>query len=650
MVSIGVYVCDCGTNIAGVLDCKSLATYASGLKDVRIARNYKYMCSEAGQELIERDIQRNGIDRVVVAACSPSMHEHTFRVLLERAGLNPYLLEVVNIREQCSWVHSSKPADATEKAKGLIAMGVARARFLEPLHPLETPVTKSALIIGAGIAGITAALNLANTGYEVYLVDKEGSIGGRMTQLDKTFPTLDCSLCILTPLMAEVAANERIKLLTCSEVGSVEGVAGGFDVAIKVRPRYVDLRKCIGCGVCSRICPVEAPNGFDEGLSARKAIYLNFPQAVPRVPVIDPSICLHFKDSSCDLCSGKCPTKAIDFDQKEEEVGARVGVVIVATGFNLYQDLYEYGLTRSRNVITGMQLERLASPSGPTGGRIIRRSDGSEPKTIAIALCAGSRDENHLQYCCVVGCMAGLKHAWYVKSHDPEARVYVLYNDLRAAGKGYEEFYARLREMGVIFVRGKPDHVDVLKDETLGIRIYDQTLNENLEIRADLLVLETGLIPSDGSEKIRKTLKISKGGDGFLLELHPKLHPVDTYSEGIYLAGAAHGPKDIPSAVAQALAASGRAVEKVLSKESVTTEPIIAEVDMGKCSGCMICLPLCPFKALKVVEEVGRRRVSVEEVKCRGCGICAASCPSAAIDLRHYRERQIAETVRGTMA
>jgi len=322
----------------------------------------------------------------------------------------------------------------------------------------------------------------------------------------------------------------------------------------------------------------------------------------------------------------------------------------VATGFNLYKDLYEYGLACSRDVITGMQLERLASPSGPTGGRIVRLSDGSEPKTIAIALCAGSRDENHLQYCCVVGCMAGLKHAWYVKSHSPEAKVYVLYNDLRAAGKGYEEFYARLREMGVIFVRGKPDYVDVLKDESLGIRIFDQTLNENVEIRADLFVLETGLTPSEGSERIRETLKISKGGDGFLLELHPKLHPVETYSEGIYLAGAVQGPKDIPSAVAQALAASGRAVEKVLSRESVTTEPIIAEVEKAKCSGCMICLSLCPFKALRAFDEAGRRRVAVEEAKCRGCGICVASCPSSAIDLRHYRERQIAEVVRGAVA
>jgi len=649
MASIGVYVCDCGTNIAGVLDVKSLSAYASKLKDVRISRNCTYMCSEAGQELIIRDIQRNGVDRVVVAACSPSMHERTFKAVLERAGLNPYLLEIVNIREQCSWVHGEKPLEATEKAKGLIAMGVARARLLEPLHPLETPVTKSALVIGGGIAGITASLSLANMGYEVSLVDKESSIGGRMAQLDKTFPTLDCSLCILTPLMTEVATNERIRLLTCSEVSRVEGVAGSFDVAIDVKPRYVDSLKCIGCGVCSRVCPVETPNGFDEGLSARRAVYMNFPQAVPRVPVIDPSICLHFKDSSCNICSEKCPTKAIDFTQRETVVETRVGAIIVATGFNIYQDLYEYGLSRSRNVITGMQLERLVSPSGLTGGSIVRLSDGSEPETVVIQLCAGSRDENHLQHCCVVGCMAGLKHAWYIKSHRPEARVYVLYNDLRAAGKGYEEFYTRLREMGVIFVRGKPGNVEIMKDESIELTVFDQTLNENLELKADLLVLETALIPSEGSERIRETLKISRGGDGFLLELHPKLHPVDTYSEGIYLAGAAQGPKDIPSAVAQALAASGRATEKVLSKEKVATEPIIAEVDQGRCSGCMICPSLCPFKALKIVEVEGRQRVGVEDAKCRGCGICAASCPASAIDLKHYRERQIAETVRGAM-
>jgi heterodisulfide reductase subunit A len=647
VASIGVYVCDCGTNIAGVIDVKALSAHASRLRGVSVVRNYPYMCSGAGQELIANDIRRKGIDRVVVAACSPSMHEHTFRTVLERAGLNPYLLEIVNLREQCSWVHAGMPVEATEKAKGLVAMGVARASLLQPLRPMTTQVTKSALVVGGGIAGITAALNLSNTGYEVCLVENEGSIGGRMAQLDKTFPTLDCSPCILTPLMAEVAANERIRLLTNSEVKGAEGVAGDFRVKISVKPRYVDAAKCIGCGICTRVCPVEAPNGFDEGLSTRKAVYMNFPQAVPRVPSIDPMSCLHFRGSSCNLCSEKCPTKAIDFAQAEREVDERVGAIIIATGFGIYLNLEEYGLGRSKNVITGIQLERLACPSGPTGGRIVRPSDGAEPKTVVIALCAGSRDERHLNYCCVVGCMAGLKHAWYVKAHDPAAKVYVMYNDMRAAGKGYEEFYGRLRELGVVFIRGKPEQVEALEGESVGLRVFDQTLDEVMEIKADLLVLETGLMPSEGSEKIREVMKIAKGTDGFLLELHPKLHPVETYSEGIYLAGAAQGAKDIPSTVAQALAASGRAVERILSKESVAIEPIVAEVDVGRCSRCMICLSLCPFKAMKVVEHDGV--VMVEEAKCKGCGICVAACPSSAIDLKHCTEGQIAGSVRGAI-
>ncbi|MEM2885084.1 MAG: CoB--CoM heterodisulfide reductase iron-sulfur subunit A family protein, partial [Thermoproteota archaeon] len=531
LTSVGVYVCHCGTNIAGVVDVKALREHASKLGGVSVARDFPYMCSEAGQELIAKDV-KSGVDRVVVAACSPAMHERTFRGVLEKAGLNAYLLEVVNIREQCSWVHGEAPAEATEKAKKLLAMGVARARLLEPLQPMAAPVAKRVLVVGGGIAGITASLNAANMGYEVLLVEKEGSIGGRMAQLEKTFPTLDCSPCILTPLMAEAASNEKIKLFTNSEVRSVEGVAGNFEVKIHVKPRYVDPAKCIGCGACSRFCPAEAPSAFNEGLSTRKAIYVEFPQAVPRVPVIDPSICLHFKDPrSCDACFRKCPTKAVDFSQKEAEFEAKVGAIIVATGFGLYENLGEYGLGRSRSVVTGMQFERLACPSGPTGGKIARPGDEKEPKTIAIVLCAGSRDERHLESCCAIGCMAGLKHAWYVKSHAPDAEVYVLYNDLRASGKGYEEFYGRLREMGVIFVKGKPSHAEVLGDGAVALSVYDQTLDEFVDIRADLVVLETGLVPSEGSEKVREALKIPKGKDGFLLELHPKLHPVETHTE-----------------------------------------------------------------------------------------------------------------------
>jgi len=649
MVSVGVYICHCGTNIAGVIDVDSLREYASKLRDVIVARDYAYMCSEAGQELIAKDIKR-GVDRVVVAACSPAMHERTFREVLVKAGLNAYLLEVVNIREQCSWVHSETPEKATEKAKGLVAMGVARARLLEPLQPMAMPVTKSVLVIGGGIAGITASLNAANMGYEVFLVEKEGSIGGRMAQLEKTFPTLDCSPCILTPLMAEVASNERIRLLTNATVKSVDGIAGNFDVKIAIKPRYVDVEKCIGCGACSRFCPVEIPSAFEEGLSTRKAISIEFPQAVPRAPVIEPSSCLHFKDpASCDICLRKCPTKAIDFSQKEMEVNTKVGAIIVSTGFSLYRNLEEYGLYRSRNVITGMQLERLACPSGPTGGKIVNPIDRSEPKTVAIILCAGSRDEKHLESCCVIGCMAGLKHAWYIKSHNPDAKLYVLYNDLRASGKGYEEFYTRLREMGTIFVRGKPSQVEILDDGTVELSVYDQALDEIVDIRADLIVLETGLVPSEGSEKVREALKIPRGRDGFLLELHPKLHPVETHSEGIYLAGAAQGPKDIPSAVAQALAASSKAAEIVLSREKIAVEPVVAEVRTEKCSRCMVCLQTCPFGALKIAEVDGEEVVMVEEARCKGCGACVATCPSSALDLRHYRERQIVESIRGVV-
>ena len=639
---IAVYVCHCGTNIAGVIDVKKVVDYVSKIPEVVIARDYIYMCSDPGQQLIEQDIKNYGINRVVVAACSPRMHEETFRKVLERSGLSPYLLEMVNIREHCSWVHSDTEL-ATMKAIKLIEMGIERAKRLEPLSKRTIKIIPRALVIGGGIAGITAALNIANAGYEVYLVEKEPSIGGKMAKYDKTFPTLDCSPCILTPLMVKVSQHPNIKLLTYSEVIEVTGTIGNFHVKILKKPRYVNETLCTGCGLCIEKCPGRAVSEFDEGLGTRKAIYIPFPQAVPRVPVIDPDHCLYFQKGLCRLCEKVCPVKAIDYSQKEQLIEVDVGAIIVATGFDYIDKemLKDYGYGKYANVITGLQLERLVDPRGPTRGHIVRPSDGKEPKKVCIILCAGSRDEvAGVPYCCRVGCIAGIKHAWYVKSHLPDTEVYIIYQDMRTFGKGYEEFYRRVRDMGIILIRGKPGDVEELPDKRIRIQIYDQVLDEVLNLEFDLVVLEAGVVPSKGTEEIAKLLKLPRGPDGFLLELHPKLYPVETAIDGVFIAGFCSGPKDIPDTVAQAGAAASNAIA-ILSKECIELEASVAVVDEDLCSGCGLCVAACPYEAIELAKVNERYVAKVKEELCKGCGACTASCSTGAIKVRHWLDEQL---------
>ena len=636
---IGVFVCHCGLNIAGVIDVKALVEYARTLPNVVYAEHNRYMCADPGQELIREAIRKYKLNRVVVAACSPRLHEPTFRRCVAEAGLNPYLFEMANIREHCSWCHSEEPEEATEKAKDLIRMAVARARLLEPLKTMKVPVTKRALVIGGGIAGINAALDLANAGFEVYLVEKEPSIGGHMAQLDKTFPTLDCAACILTPKMADVARHPNIKLLAYSEVLSVEGYIGNYKVRILKKPRYVDEAKCTGCGVCMEKCPIKVPSEFDVGLGFRKAIYIPFPQAVPRKATIDPEHCLYLTKGKCRVCERFCPAGAIDFEQKPEEIELEVGVIIVATGFDIYRpyDLPEYGYGRYKNVITGLELERLLNAAGPTGGKILRPSDGKEPKKIVFIQCVGSRGLK-FQYCSGFCCMYSIKQAVLVKEHIPDADITTLYTDMRTNFKGYEEFYRRAREMGVKFVRVELEKRRIEEDpETGDLVVHAVTESgEEVEVRANLVVLATAAIPRPDARELARKLNIPLGPNGFFLEAHPKLRPVDTAMDGIFIAGACQGLKDIPYSVSQGSAAAARAAT-ILSKDEVESEPITAVVDPERCIGCGLCVEICPFGA-PVLEK---RKARIVEVVCKGCGTCAASCPRSAIIMRHFTDEQI---------
>ncbi len=646
---IGVFICHCGTNIAGTVDIDEVREFAAGLPGVVSARDYKFTCSEPGQLQIKEDVKNLGLNRVVVAACSPRMHELTFRKAIAEVGLNPYLLQIANIREQDSWVHKD---GATELAKALIRAAVQRANLLEALERREVPVTPSVLVVGGGIAGIQAALNIANANHKVYLVEREPSIGGRMIQLDKTFPTLDCSSCILTPKMAAVGSHPNIELMTYSEVEDVSGYIGNFKVRVKKKPRYVNAELCTGCGICMEKCPWKTDSEFDMGLGKRKAVYTPFPQAVPNVPVIDPDVCVYFEKGTCRACEKFCPPGAIDWDQKEETVELEVGAIIVATGYDLLDPspLAEYGYKRLDNVVTSLEFERMCSATGPTGGELVLK-DGSAPESVAIIHCVGSRDKNYCEYCSRVCCMYALKYSHLI-GEKTDADVYQLYIDMRCYGKGFEEFYKRVSDEGVNFVRGKVAQItdQVAGEEEQGKLVVvteDTLLGRMLRIPVDMVILCPAMVARADADEMARRFLINRGADGFFLERHPKLEPVATASDGVFVVGCAQGPKDIPDTVAQASAGAAEALS-LIDRGTVEIEAATAVVDEEMCSGCKICLALCPYNAITFDEE--KKLANVNDILCKGCGVCVAACPSAAITGRHFTDKQIFAEIDGLLA
>ncbi len=643
----GVFVCKCGVNIAGTVDVDKVIEEISKYPTVEHCETYDYMCSEPGQKKIEEAIKEKGLTGVIVAACSPSMHEETFRNVTEDADLNPYLCEISNIREQCSWVHEDKDK-ATEKAIRIIKGTIEKVNKNEELHPIKVPVTKRCLVIGAGISGIQAALDVANNGYEVYLIEKSPSIGGHMAQLSETFPTLDCSQCILTPKMVEVSRHPNIHLLTYSEVTDVSGYVGNFHVKIQKKPRYV-TDDCNLCGDCVDVCPQITVDEFDRGLTLRKAIYIPFPQAVPAKYVLDTDACLGINPLRCDKCQEACDVDAIDFDMQPETLEVDVGSIIMATGYDLYpiEEIPEYGYGKYQDVIDGLQFERLLSPSGPTRGEVRRPSDGKVPKKVVFIQCVGSRDpECHLPYCSKICCMYTGKHAMLYKHNVPDGEAYVFYMDIRAAGKDYEEFIQRATdEDRVMYIRGRVSKI-FREGDTIKVWGSDTLSGKKIEIDADLVVLATAIVPREETLELAKKLRISLGPNNFLKEAHPKLKPVETLSAGVFLGGAAQAPKDIPDSVAQGGGAGSKAAG-ILSSDELSHDPTVIEVDENKCNGCGICVNVCPYEALELNEEKGV--VEVNEVLCEGCGTCSAACPSGATQLRNLTDAQIAKILKVMM-
>lgn len=647
-LKLGVFVCQCGQNIGGVLDVDKLSEQARSYPEVVLSKTHPFLCSEEGQTLIQNDIKENGLDRVVVAACSPKFHERTFKKALEKAELNPYCLAMANIREQCAWVHMDENGKATEKAERLIAGAVKRASVIEPLEAQEVDITQTAMVIGGGVAGIQAALDIADNGYKVYLVESSPSIGGRMAQLDKTFPTLDCSACILTPKMVDAARHPNIELLAYSDVTDVKGHVGDFKVKVLKKPRYVDEELCKGCGDCAEACRMKGriDNEFDQNLGKRSAIYIPFPQAVPLKYLVDPETCLLITKGVCGKtlkCADACEAKAVDFDQKEEEVELDVGVIVLATGYDPYDPSQkeEFGYGVHPEVITALELERLVNASGPTSGHV--EINGKEPTEVVFISCVGSREKDGNQYCSRFCCMYSAKLAHMVKDKFPDSNVTVYYTDMRAFGKGFDEFFEKVKSEGIQYrVRDLDDPIKIEKADG-GVVVKAEG---HPDIPADMVILSIGAIPKAGSDKLSELTGVKLGEDGFFTELHPKNRPVDTAVRGVFLAGCCQSPKDIPDSVQQASAAAARA-STVLGNGKMVLDPVIAVVREAGCGDCQICLSLCPFGALDFDEE--KKMAKVDEYLCQGCGICTAACPSAAISVRNYSQDQLEAQIETLM-
>ena len=654
MQKIGVFVCWCGSNIAATVDVEAVSQALSKEPGVVFSTNYQYMCSQTGQDLIQEKVRELGLTGVVVCSCSPRMHENTFRKTCEKAGLNPYMVEIANIREQCSWIHKDK-AEATKKAIILGRAAIAKVMLNAPLQAGTSPVKKRALVIGGGIAGIQTALDIADAGFEVDIVEKKPTIGGKMTQIDKTFPTLDCAACILTPKMVDCAQNEKIHIYAYSEVAAVKGFVGNFKVTIRKKARFVDTTKCTGCGLCTEKCPQKkVPNAFNLGLDTRRAIYIPFAQAVPKVATIDPDYCNMLQKGKCGVCARVCSAGAIDYTQKDELIEEEYGAIVAATGFNPIDlsQFNEFAYAQSPDVVSSLEFERLMNAAGPTGGTLLRPSDGKHPHTIVFVQCVGSRCDGAQKgkpYCSKICCMYTAKHAMLCREKYPDTEVYVFYIDVRTPGKNFDEFYRRaVEEYGVHYIKGMVGKV-IPQNGVLKVQASDLLDNRQLHIDADMVVLAVAIEPDKSARSLATMLTASMDTNDFFTEAHPKLRPVESPTAGIFLSGTCQGPKDIPETVAQAGAAAAKVIG-LLSKSQLLCNPCTAQPDESMCNGCSSCEKVCPYGAITYINKefrgpnrttVLRRVAQVNPAVCQGCGACTVACMSGAMDLKGFSNRQI---------
>jgi heterodisulfide reductase subunit A len=646
MEKIGVFICECGTNIKDAMHCDEVVRFAKNLEHVALVESYGVLCSAGGKALIEQQIKAHRLTRVVIAACSPKEHEMTFRSVLNEAGLNGFLLQMANIREHCAWVTEDK-AQCTEKAKAIVKAAVDRVVYHEPLEIKKIESRPDVLVIGAGITGIRTALTLAHDKRKVYLVEKLPFIGGKVARYEKVFPNLECASCLIDPMLDELLHHEHIDLLTLSRIKEVNGFYGNFIVTVKQEARFVDSEKCLGCGVCFDVCPVEIPNEYNEGLDSCKAINIPFAGILPSVAVIDKEHCLHFNEDGCNACQQACPFDAIRYEEPDHLNELKVGAIVLATGFDIFdpKKAPQYGYGRIENVYTALEFERLLNSTGPTGGHIVLKN-GRPPQRIVLIHCVGSRSPQFNKYCSEVCCMYTLKFAHLIKENLPDACVIEICSDLCLPGKESTHFFKKLTGVEFLWMKS-PDLIEI---DQIGDQIeiaYTDVRGKSQKVTTDMVVLACGIQGVKENRKLADIMGLSQDEHGFFIEEDTLLAPVSTGVEGIYVAGCAAAPSNIQGSITQGLAAAGRILSSLIPGEMLSLEVMTAQIDEDLCSGCSICIGACPYKAIGKSED--GKRVRVNEVLCRGCGVCAVACPSAAIRCRHFTDDQVCAEIGGVI-
>ena len=636
-LKVGVFLCECGGNISDVVD---LDEVRSAL-DVEVVEQFENLCSLNGRKLIRDAIIEHHLDRVVVAACSPVSHERTFRDYVK--PLNPYLMDMANIREQCSWVHDDKQK-ATQKAITLINASIEKVKQSDEVNPIYCQIPEEVAVIGGGIAGMNAALSLAKQGKKVTIIEQSPSLGGYMAKIGKVFSPVkiaeECGMCLLNPILNDLVWNENITVLTNSKVIDAERHAGTYNLIVEQSPRFVDVDKCIACGQCVDVCEIEVPDDWNEGLSTRKAIYRPFGQSYPEAYVIDPDAC-----TKCGDCMRQCMMKAIKLKRKPEKFPLQVGSIIVATGHQLFDPdkRPDYSYSRHPDVITQMELGRIMGVNGPTKGEL-RKSNGEIPKRVVMIQCVGSRDEkpDGHRYCSKICCSVASKNANIIKHKYPDTDVVVCYTDVRTPGM-FEKYYKHTQENGVRFLRGRPGEVGVKGDDLI-VRVENTVKGEFEEIEADMVVLSTAMEPSEGTKEIAEILNIGTTEDHFIKESHPKIKPVTTDVQGVFVCGTAQDPKDITDSIMQATSAASKVSE--YNYGGVEIEPFIADINPDKCQLCGDCIEKCKFKALSIVDDA----LVLDPMSCDGCGKCLTVCRHGAININGNIDEKISATIDGVLS
>ncbi|MGY5875001.1 MAG: hydrogenase iron-sulfur subunit [Candidatus Thorarchaeota archaeon] len=638
---VAVFLCRCGSNIAATIDIEKLRKRYEK-KGIALVDVDDHLCSEQGVYDLVQKVKKSKVEKVVIAGCSPLLHKDLFSDAMKDAGLDPGHMHMANIREQCSWVHYDEPEEATAKAAAIIDTGLAQVGAAHPVPTFQMPVVQRALVIGGGVSGISAALEIADSGIETIIVEREGFLGGHMAKWDKLFPTFDCSICILGPMMTRVARHPLIQTMTLSDIENVKGATGKYQVRVRQRARYVDIESCTGCDRCLEVCPVIVADEYNNGLGKRKAMVRPSVDTIPIAPFIDMENCI-----GCQSCAGVCEAESLRYNEEDKIVTLEVGSIVIATGFEPFDPaiVEELGYGENPDVITSVELERLVNPAGPTNGRLVKPSDGKVPRRIVFVPCVGSRSHRLKRpYCSRTCCSVAIKEAIQVKQLLPKIDAYVFYIDMRTFGKGQEELYFRAgEEYGIKFVRGSVGEVvyDPVSGKT-SIRAEDTLIGKYLDMETDLVVLMVGMDAEPSNVDLAAKLRIPLDENGFFLERHLKLSPSSTPSKGIFLAGVSQGPKDVADSVAHAGLAASK-VKTLLTSGTIDSDACVPSFDSELCISCRLCERMCAPSAISFDDD---NFPKINQAACRGCGTCVAACPAGALDLPCMTNEQLIEATK----